>query len=667
MACPHISGLAALILSAYPDDPIDVVKARIATSADGYPQTPAVPLGSGRANAHHALYIQPQPCLKVISTELIEIEGNGNKIIEYGERAHLIVTVENVWETAYSVTATLTTENQYIPSITVDSYNFGSISSGQTGSNADRPFEFEVGPVLYETPVNFSLNIEADGIVQTVDLEVSLGIRKIAENVSWTRTGLSTVGGIAHRASGNKVVWSNNIITGNFDIYLYDLKTDHITQLTNDPGSQYSPSISGNSVVWISIITDGSGDDHFYDVYHYDLETGISRRIVSGTNQKSDLNICGDKIVWKENYGSDENRIFLYDMETEQIEQITTESAHLPAAPDVSETHVVWYDLRNGGWDIYAYDLATGEERRITNSLNVHSLVLSGSRIVYLEANKIYLYDLRTDVRRQIAASGAPITPCFSGDYVVWNDGGLKSGVYLYDLIREKKWRITTKQRGVRCPVISGRNIFWHNMTNMSVYMAVAGEVPNRPPSYLPISDQTLTVGRISGFIFEAVDPDYDDLSHSGYLAGDLNHDGECTYGDFPLFEAAFNSGKGDASFNPEADLDNNGFVDFGDFAFFAPSIGKGFPVGVSIFNHSDNRGSLMWTPTSDQVGKHLFTFVVADSAGLKDAHTTRVDVIDVPSESVGYIRGIPANSRGTKFRGHEIPKTRKGARRSYH
>ena len=49
----------------------------------------------------------------------------------------------------------------------------------------------------------------------------------------------------------------------------------------------------------------------------------------------------------------------------------------------------------------------------------------------------------------------------------------------------------------------------------------------------------------------------------------------EVDFEDFVAFAAAFNSQKGDANYNPQADLDDNGTVDFADFVKGAASFGR--------------------------------------------------------------------------------------------
>ena len=83
---------------------------------------------------------------------------------------------------------------------------------------------------------------------------------------------------------GDIVVWadyrndkSTSIATTNRDIFMKNLSTGKITQITNDPADQRNPDIYGNLIVWEDM---RSG---FSEIYGYDLRTQQETRIVGGT------------------------------------------------------------------------------------------------------------------------------------------------------------------------------------------------------------------------------------------------------------------------------------------------------------------------------------------------------------------------------------------------
>lgn len=78
MAAPHVAGAAALLLSAFPQDSIDVVRDRLAFGADDIaaanPDRPGR-LGGGRLNAARALSVALAPATLALSGTLVDRQG----------------------------------------------------------------------------------------------------------------------------------------------------------------------------------------------------------------------------------------------------------------------------------------------------------------------------------------------------------------------------------------------------------------------------------------------------------------------------------------------------------------------------------------------------------------------------------------------------------------
>ena len=147
--------------------------------------------------------------------------------------------------------------------------------------------------------------------------------------------------------------------------------------------------------------------------------------------------------------------------------------------PDIYENKIVWQDTRDGGSDIYMYDLSTMKETQITTSGSAYNPAIYGNLIVYEKhgmnypddpwhSSDIYMYNIATQQEAQIPTSIGAFNPDVYGSKIVW-DGG---GIYLYDLSNAKvtkiaeDWYNNDEFAGSgsqnRDPVIYGNQIAWY-------------------------------------------------------------------------------------------------------------------------------------------------------------------------------------------------------------
>ena len=243
------------------------------------------------------------------------------------------------------------------------------------------------------------------------------------------------------------------------EVYLANVRTGEIRQLTNDGHRKRRPVISGDTVAW----TDQSREIETHDnnsraarsladdIFVLDLNTGDRRRITEVPAKRSGLKISGKRLVWLDNrneFGEHYTHrdIYAYDLEAdEEIAVAVADGAQHWVA--IEGDRVVWVDNRNSAilgtdrsgcfqcpdnrFDIYLYDFTTGEELVLDDSGANNTMPdIHGDRVVWRDFDDdgrttIRLFDLDTGERRTLASpdlSGVD-WPLISGDYVVWTVG----------------------------------------------------------------------------------------------------------------------------------------------------------------------------------------------------------------------------------------------------
>ena len=243
------------------------------------------------------------------------------------------------------------------------------------------------------------------------------------------------------------------------EVYLANVRTGEIRQLTNDGHRKRRPVISGDTVAW----TDQSREIETHDnnsraarsladdIFVLDLNTGETRRITEAPAKRHGLQISGNRLVWQDNrneIGEHYAHYDIYAYDLEANEEIAVAMA--PGAQHwvaIEGDRVVWADNRNSAilgtdrsgcfecpdnrFDIYLFDFTTGDELVLDESGANNTMPdIHGNRVVWRDFDDdgrtaIRLYDIDTGEKRTLASpslSGVD-RPLVSGDYVVWTVG----------------------------------------------------------------------------------------------------------------------------------------------------------------------------------------------------------------------------------------------------
>ncbi len=173
MACPHVAGAIALILSKAP-----YLTPR---QVDSLLQTTALDLGdAGRDNYYGNGRIQvdlaieaapapPYPLVGYFNHLISDPTGNDNGVADIGEVFGLIVTLKNTGLEQSGINCAITSPSTYI-SITDNTSSYGTLGTNESGNNAGDPFDITVLPSASPgTEVVIVLNITGTGGYSRID------------------------------------------------------------------------------------------------------------------------------------------------------------------------------------------------------------------------------------------------------------------------------------------------------------------------------------------------------------------------------------------------------------------------------------------------------------------------------------------------------------------
>lgn len=208
-------------------------------------------------------------------------------------------------------------------------------------------------------------------------------------------------------------------------------------QITTHPGDEYDPAISGDLVVYT-----GNRDNNT-DVYYVDLATGVETAVTQQPGAQELTDVYSPLITYTDLSARD---IWVYDTPTGVTTNVTATPGAYSSNPAIGRDTLVWEDSRDANIEIYGMNLATGVERRITESAAADTVpeVSTGTaqdQVVWQVCADgicdIALYDWSTGVTRMVTETtdADERRPDMDGDVVVYD--GYKDGerdIYAYDV-----------------------------------------------------------------------------------------------------------------------------------------------------------------------------------------------------------------------------------------
>ncbi len=180
MACPHVAGIAALMLQKNPTlSPAGLDSLLQQTARDlGAPGKDPV-FGSGAVDAHAAVAAVPLDLMPNLSEISLGLDPAGNQVLDPGEQVDVVVEVRNVGQVAATgVIGRL--ELAPGPYVVADraTSRLGDIAAGAAGDNAAQPFRLFVSPAAPEgAPFAMTLTLfSAEGFERSFDLQAQVGL-----------------------------------------------------------------------------------------------------------------------------------------------------------------------------------------------------------------------------------------------------------------------------------------------------------------------------------------------------------------------------------------------------------------------------------------------------------------------------------------------------------
>jgi beta propeller repeat protein len=160
--------------------------------------------------------------------------------------------------------------------------------------------------------------------------------------------------------SEDYVIWTN-LTDESSDVYLYEIAGESTIPFVTDPFYQMETAIGGNTTAWVDNETEGGDFDVV--VALFGESAGIFLGGV-GDDRYPDTSSDGRYVAWI-SFLENQSAVYLYDVMEDNATRVTGESA-FPDAVAVEGNIVVYSDLRSGNHDIYMYDIDTGNETPVT-------------------------------------------------------------------------------------------------------------------------------------------------------------------------------------------------------------------------------------------------------------------------------------------------------------
>lgn len=465
MAAPHVSGVAALLISYNPELTNLQIKEIIKRSADDIGD-PGFDLqtGWGRINAYNALQFDDIEDINIKITTpangyLIDKQLNNTIVITGTASGPDFLEYQLFYSSGWSA-------KEWIP----------------IGTIHNAPVDDGVLEVWHICNLSFNLQwvklvvrASSGSVFETYEKVMVLPAHK---KITEVRRDYRYVA-----IEDQKIVWVDERKgIGDEDVFLYDLETDTETQITNDTARQVRTKIKDNKLAWVNWNVSPN------EFYVYDLldENAEPEHIHTIDHQIFGFAFSGGHMAWIEDRYSGNDDVFVYDIMGKQEMEITNDAPYQRSV-DIDNSIVVWnhsyYDSEQEQniYQIYMRDVLENENKLIHSCsyLYLHEMKLNGDTIIWVEqgegsiplesvtvgARDIYAYSISSKQKTKIVSDpGVHVQPDICDDYIVWNNIMDNNNIFLYDVNTKKIHQITEWEGYL--PVVSNSAVVWRDGSN---------------------------------------------------------------------------------------------------------------------------------------------------------------------------------------------------------
>lgn len=285
---------------------------------------------------------------------------------------------------------------------------------------------------------------------------------------------------------GSVAAWPEGDAGDRAGVTLYDLDSERTTLVAAPDLLPYSLRLRGGLLAWLAV---GEGHD-LSDVVLFDPSTAVTTRIADTV--PGELDTDGQSVVWSgyadaadvppqspnllPRFTDDPvNRveIFAYDVAHGEVRRLTTNTAR-DFRPRVAGGIVVWEHRDGGQSTILAHDLVAGTTWEIPGSSGGAEVALGDGRVAWVRSDghdrEVFVHDLGTGLTRQLSDDDlSEADPQLEGKWLLYRlgDGGPDHSYFsVLDLDGEDHVFDWFGSGGEVLPRLGGGWVAWHDESN---------------------------------------------------------------------------------------------------------------------------------------------------------------------------------------------------------